>query len=220
VIWYWLWTGTAQLPEKTNKDVGLGLQLPLYASGAGSVGYWAVFITMLADLTAFASIVFGYFFFWTIHDDFPPARETGPGLFWPCLAAGCGLGAWALTLAARGCNRRDYASAYYAALGLALLLAAASAFALIEGPRTTGLDPTQHVYPATVWMLVLWSALHLVIGMIMQLYCLARRWARRMNAQHDIDICNVTLYWHFVALTLVFTVLVVAGFPLASRGAT
>ena len=29
------------VPEKAEKDVGLGLTLPLYASGPGSVGYWA-----------------------------------------------------------------------------------------------------------------------------------------------------------------------------------
>ncbi len=31
---YWLWTGTAVIPEKEEKDVGLGLTLPLYASGS------------------------------------------------------------------------------------------------------------------------------------------------------------------------------------------
>ena len=30
---YWLWTGTAFIPEKEEKDVGLGLTLPLYVSG-------------------------------------------------------------------------------------------------------------------------------------------------------------------------------------------
>jgi cytochrome c oxidase subunit I+III len=216
VFWYWLWTGTAHLPEKDQKDVGLGLTLPLYASGSGSVGYWGVFITMLADLAAFASLVFGYFFFWTIHEDFPPVHETGPGLLWPSLGAAAVLGAWGCTLAARELNKRDKPRAYYAALLLALLLTAAGGFALIEGPRSTGLDPTTHCYPATVWMLVLWNALHLAIGMIMHLYCFARRFFGRMTARYDIDICNVTLYWHFTALTVVITVLVIAGFPLAT----
>ena len=86
VICYWLWTGTAAIPEKPEKDVGLGLKLPLYVSGPASVGWWAMFITMLADLTAFVCLVFGYFFYWTIHEDFPPDAAQGPGVFWPCLA--------------------------------------------------------------------------------------------------------------------------------------
>jgi cytochrome c oxidase subunit I+III len=48
----------------------------------------------------------------------------------------------------------------------------------------------------------------------MQAYCVARRMARRMTAQHDMDIVNVALYWHFVALTVALTVAVIAGFPL------
>ena len=83
VILFWLWTGTATIPEKEEKDVGLGLTLPLYASGPASVGWWAMFITMLADMTAFVCLVFGYFFFWTIHDDFPPKPSPGPGVDWP-----------------------------------------------------------------------------------------------------------------------------------------
>ena len=42
----WLWTGTVLVPEKSEKNVGLGLTLPLYQSGPKSVGWWAMFITM------------------------------------------------------------------------------------------------------------------------------------------------------------------------------
>ena len=93
-------------------------------------------------------------------------------------------------------------------------LAAAGTAALVAGPWLTGLDPKSHVYPAIVWILVLWTALHVVIGLLMQVYCAARRWAGRMTAEYDIDIANVTLYWHFTALTAFVTVAVIAGFPL------
>jgi tetratricopeptide (TPR) repeat protein len=58
VVCWWLWTGTAHHPEKDSKDIGLGVRLPLYVSGPGSVGWWGLFITMLADMTAFLSLVF------------------------------------------------------------------------------------------------------------------------------------------------------------------
>jgi cytochrome c oxidase subunit I+III len=35
-----------------------------------------------------------------------------------------------------------------------------------------------------------------------------------MTARFDIDIHNVVLYWHFVAITAALAVAVVAGFPL------
>ena len=214
VFCYWLWTATARIPEKEAKDVGLGLTLPIYVSGPASISWWAIFITMLADLTAFISLVFGYFFFWTIHTDFPPNPSPGPGVFWPTLGGGLLLGAWALTVLARRWNRSDRRVAFYSAIWIAIALAAAGSYALIAGPWFTGLDPKSHVYPATVWLLVLWTVCHVAVGVIMQLYCVARRWAGRMTARHDIEIVNVALYWHFTALTAVLTVAVIAGFPL------
>ena len=216
IIIYWLWTATAIIPEKLEKDVGLGLKLPLYVSGSSSMSWWAMFITMLADLTAFVSLVFGYFFFWTIHTDFPPDPSPGPGVLWPSIAAGLLLAAWALTIFARRWNRSDWSSGFYTALLTAVALAIGGAVALVAGPWLTRLDPTSHVYPATVWILVIWTAGHVVLGLIMQLYCFARRLAGRMTSHYDIDMWNVALYWHFVAITVAITVAVIAGFPLVA----
>ena len=89
--------------------------------------------------------------------------------------------------------------------------------ALLAGPRLAGMDPTRHAYDAIVWLLVGWTVLHVAVGALMQAYCIARRLAGRMTAVHDIDIRNVALYWHFVAITATTTVAVVAGFPLVAR---
>jgi cytochrome c oxidase subunit I+III len=134
-------------------------------------------------------------------------------VFWPVLAAVLLLAAWALTLLARRWNRRDLALRFYLALLSAIALSLAGGGALLAGPFLSKLDPASHVYPAIVWILAIWTALHVVVGMIMQLYCLARRFFGRMTARHDIDITNVALYWHFTILTVVLTVLVIAGFP-------
>ncbi|MGE3538732.1 MAG: cytochrome c oxidase subunit I [Candidatus Tectimicrobiota bacterium] len=212
----WLWTGTAFIPEKASKDVGLGRRLPLYASGPASVGWWAMFITMLADMTAFVCLVFGYFFYWTIHPAFPPDPTAVPEIFWPVTGAGLSCAAWVLTLCSRHWNRRDAAVGFYLTLLLASVLAAAGGAALLVAPWRSGLDPTQHVYAATVWLLVLWSVAHLGLGLVMQLYCLARRLAGRMTAHYDIDMANVALYWHFTAMTVVVTVAVIALSPLVA----
>jgi heme/copper-type cytochrome/quinol oxidase subunit 3 len=64
---------------------------------------------------------------------------------------------------------------------------------------------------------VAWCGLHVLTGIIMQSYCLARHAAGRMTGQYDIDITNTALFWHFVAFTVLTTVIVTAGFPLVSR---
>jgi cytochrome c oxidase subunit I+III len=216
VIGYWLWTGTAHLPEKPEKDVGLGLKLPLYVSGPSSIGWWAMFITMLADVTAFLCLVFGYFFFWTVRSDFPPRSSPGPGLLWPGLALAFLAAAWASTVLARRGNRRDSRLAFHGELVAAMVLSLLGAGCLVAGPWTSGMDPRSHVHPAIVWVLVIWTAFHVAVGIMMHGYCLARRLAGRMTANHDIDIGNVVLFWHFVILMGVVTVAVIAGFPLVS----
>lgn len=211
----WLWTGTAQIPEKSHKDVGLGVTLPLYMSGSKSVGWWAMFITMMGDISAFATLIFAYFYYWTIHPNFPPPPAAGPGLLWPGLALGAVLAAWASTMAARASNAGGRLRAARLSLSLGASLSLIGAAAALNAPYAYGLDPATNVYPATIWVLMIWLALHCGVGSVMQLYCVARSLTRRMTAEHDIDIRNVTLFWHFNAVTAGVTVPTVSLFPLA-----
>jgi cytochrome c oxidase subunit I+III len=212
-ILFWLWTGSAAIPSTKVKDVGLGLTLPRYLSGPASVGWWAMFITMLGDMTAFLSVVFGYFFYWTRHEDFPSIDSPDPGSSWLIAGAVLLVAAWMLTVSSRSWNRSDRSFAFYTGLLTAAVLAVAGGSALIAGPWSAGLDPTKNIYPAVVWLLVIWTAIHAAVGVVMQLYCVARRLAGRMTAEYDIDIGNVALYWHFAGLTVLTTVGVIAGFP-------
>jgi len=211
-ILYWLWTGTGEIPEKAHKDVGNGVCLPLYSSGPASVGWWAMFITMIGDSTAFASLIFGYFFYWTIHDDFT-AGAPGPGMAWPLIAATLFVGAWLMTLAARHFNNRGQVLRARSALVAAFALTAAASVAGFNGPWSHGMDPTAHVYAAIIWVLVGWSLAHAAVGSVMLGYCLARSFAGRLTKSHDMDIRNVALYWHFLAITTTVTFLVVGLFP-------
>ena len=208
----WLWNGSAEIPEKADKDVGLGLRLPLYASGRGSVGWWAMAITMLAVFAAFVSLVFGHLFYWTLREDFAPDNARGAWL-WPLLSLIAVAIAWLSTIAALRWNAADKAPAFYAAMLVAVTSAGAGAAAIVFAPRFASLDPTSGVYAAMVWLLAIWSATQVVVGVVMHLYCLARRLAGRMTARHDMDIANVALYWHFTAATVAITVAIIAGFP-------
>ncbi len=219
VILVWLWTGTAVIPERPARDVGLGRTLPTYNSGSQAVGWWAMLITMLGDVTAFVSLVFGYFFYWTVHADFPPAGMAGPGWVWPLVAVILLSAAWWLTVQARKWNRQNRTTAFYGGLAVAVLFSLGGGVALLAGPWTCGMDPTRHVYPAIVWALVGWTAVHVGVGALMQLYCAARRLFGKMTDRYDADIMNVGLYWHFLGLTFLLTSAVVAVFPLlAKRG--
>ncbi|MDF8357402.1 cytochrome c oxidase subunit I [Ensifer adhaerens] len=211
-ILYWLWTGTGEIPEKPQKDVGVGLALPLYASGPSSVGWWAMFITMVGDSTAFASLIFGYFFYWTIHEDFT-AGSAGPGMIWPLVSAALFVFAWLATLAARHFNALARTAFARAALIVALALTVVASAAGIAGPWLHAMNPTAHVYPAIVWVLVCWTVVHACVGAVMLAYCLARSLAGRLTKTHDMDLRNVALYWHFLAITALITFFVIGLFP-------
>jgi cytochrome c oxidase subunit I len=214
VVLYWLWTGTAEIPEKQTKDVGNGRRVPLYVAGPRSTGWWAMFITMTGDLTAFLAVLFGYFFFWTVHPAFPPRGIEGPGWQWPLVAGGFIILTWGATLGARLANAAGRVALARGLLAAGLLGAVLSGLALMAGPWTTGLDPTEHSYPAIVWGLVVWIVLHLAAGMVMQAYALARSIFGKLTPRHDADLWNVTLYWHFTGFCALLTALVIGGFPL------
>ena len=175
-----------------------------------------MFITMLADFTAFAQLVFGYFFYWTIHEDFPPSAAKGPGVFWPSLAAGTAVGRLGADAARRadGTDRRPVVAFYLGLLAACALAAGGRRGAPRRsvGHRARSRQATSIPRSSGCWRSG--RRCTLVVGVIMQVYCLARRLAGRMTARHDIDITNVALYWHFAAITVVITVAVIAGFPL------
>ena len=172
-----------------------------------------MFITMLGDMTAFMSLVFGYFFYWTIHEDFPPEDAMGPGTLWPTISLAIAAVAWALTVLAQKSNRNDRPVLFYLSSMIAIAMSLCAAIALGLAPYLTQMDPSSHVYPAIVCVLVLWTSVHLCVGTLMQTYCVARRMAGKMTASYDADITNVMLYWHFMALTSLITVAVIAWFP-------
>ncbi|WP_108396354.1 cytochrome c oxidase subunit I [Devosia submarina] len=214
VTLYWLWTGTAQIPEKPTKDIGDGRELPLYVAGPRSTGWWAMFITMTGDLTAFLSVVFGYFFLWTVNEHFPPQGVDGPGWQWPLVAAGLTLLTWGAMLGSRLTNAAGNVVLARSLIIAGIIGAVLTGLALMAGPWTTGLDPTLNTYNAIVWALVVWVIAHLLVGIIMQAYCLARSIFHRLTPTHDADLWNVTLYWHFVGFSGLLTALVIGGFPL------
>jgi cytochrome c oxidase subunit I+III len=215
ILW-WLWTGTEIIPEKNAKSAGRGAVLPLYSSGPASSGWWAMFITMTADATAFASLIFGYFFYWTIHADFPPDPIdglAGPGVYWPMVALALILAGWLLTVGARETNAGGRERLARAALAVGAAATGAGGLAALAGPWLSGLDPTLHVYPAMVWVLAIWIAAHAALGVIMQLYALARSFAGRMTSIYDGDLRNIAVYHHFLALSALVALAVIAFFP-------
>jgi cytochrome c oxidase subunit I+III len=218
LVLYWLWTGTAEIPEKEEKAIGHGMVMPLYISGGSATGWWAMFITMLADATAFSGLVFGYYFFWTVRPEFPPTGPgfDGPGVFWPMVALALTAASWGATVVARETHTRGRVGAARMLLAFGVVASLAGIPAGLAGPWLAGMAPKLHVYPAIVWTLAIWTVAHAGVGAIAQAYALARSIAGRMTPRYDADVRNVTVFMHFMLFTAVVTYLTIGLFPEAS----
>ncbi|SFG83730.1 cytochrome c oxidase subunit 1 [Palleronia marisminoris] len=208
---YWLWTSTALIPEHPMKDVGMGLQLPTYVSGPSAPGWWGVFITMLGDMTAFASLIFGVFFYWTASEQFPPPlAEHADGAL--VLASAVLYGAaWGATRVARPLNRDGQVALAQVLLAGGALAAALGAGALVWS--ILHLDPTSHVYPAILYAIAVWTAVHTIPGIIMQFYCLAGTIFGKIRPTYDAPIWNTVLFWHFLLVTALVAAFTIGALP-------
>ena len=210
-VLYWLWTETAVIPEEPMGDVGLGLRLPRYASGPDAPGWWAVWITMLGDATAFASLVFGFFYYWTASDAFPPAGARHADDAATLATAVLLALSWAATRLAHRVHRRGRIALARILLGTSVVLTLGGGAMLYAA--VGALDPTAHVYPALICAFGVWIGAHLLLGVIAQGYCLARSLAGRMTPLYDADLCNVALLWNFIALQALVTCVVIGLLP-------
>lgn len=211
---WWLWTGTARIPEKPVKDVGRGLSLPTYAQGSRSVGWWAVFITMTGDMTAFMGLVFSYFFYWTALPSFLPEAARLPDFVPLVLGLALLLAAWGMTVLAREVLGQGGRRAAVALLVAAVPVGAAGLGAWAWAAYSAGLDPTVTSFDAMVWMLILWMGLHLLLAATMQLYVAARIGAGICTPEYRADVINLALFTHFLAVTAVVIFALLALFPL------
>lgn len=54
----------------------------------------------------------------------------------------------------------------------------------------------------------LWCVIHLALGFVMLLYCAFGILRGHLDSAHDGDLRIVQLFWHFLAFTLLVSVLV------------
>ncbi|GAA4225316.1 cytochrome c oxidase subunit I+III [Sagittula marina] len=210
----WLWTGTARVPEAPEKYVGRGLTLPTYAQGNRAVGWWAVFITMTGDMTAFTGLVFSYFFYWTALPNFLPEAARLPAVLPLTAGVVLLLAAWCMTVFARSTLGKGGRGLSMALLIGALPVGALGIAAWAWAAQAAGLDPTRDSFDAMVWMLILWMFLHLLLSWVMHLYVAARIAANICQPEYRADLMNLTLFGHFNAITAVVTFALLALFPM------
>jgi cytochrome c oxidase subunit I+III len=214
-IFRWMWDldrGVTHPPV----DIGGGIRLPVYASGSVTHSWWAMIVLILVDATVFASLVFSYFYLWTVTQaTWPPSGTSLPASEWPVIAAlgwlaSSGLFVWA---------RRALESGQRGPAGFRMALVAAVALMLaafgvdLYGIWSTGLRPDAHAYGAAVYAVAAWQGLHGCVLFVMTGYTLARSWSGLLDSTRRVTFDNTRLLWHYMVAQGIAGILLVHAFP-------
>jgi cytochrome c oxidase subunit I+III len=204
-IFMWLWQSD---PPPTGKlyDIGAGIKLPDYVSGAQSHSWWAMVVLMLVDGSVFANLVFAFFYLWTIAPrGWPPAGMEIPGLTISILCATLWVassGIFGLANRALSGNSSRLLSSTAVLIAMLLMWAA---FALnTHALLSTDVRPDAHAYGAVIFTMLAWQGLHVFLLTLMAGYTLARSWAGLLDRERRNTFDNTRVMWHYsVAQALV-----------------
>jgi cytochrome c oxidase subunit I+III len=178
-------------------DIGDGIRLPVYASGPASTSWWAMVVLMLVDATVFASLVFSFFYLWTVNDAWPPAGITLPAGQWPIVSGLAWLLSSALMVGAGRALEPRRRAMLTAALAGATVLMLAAFSADLRAWWQAGLRPSEHAYAAVVCAVLAWQGLHAAVLLVMGGYTLARSWCGLLDATRRVTFDNTRLFWHY-----------------------
>jgi cytochrome c oxidase subunit I+III len=208
IHWAWSLDAGAKLAPV---DIGGGIRLPVYASGALSQSWWAAMILILVAGALYGCLLFSYLYLWTVNPQIFPADDALPGVREPLIAgtflilSGFAIGAAKLGL------KRDSTAATIAGLAAAAVLVMA-AFVL-EFRAHGALDPAESSYGAIVQTFVAFNGLYAVLLAILALYVVARRLAGLLDRERRNVFDNVRLLWHYAVAQGLAGLAVVHGFP-------
>jgi len=210
---YWLWSMDPAMPREPA-DAGRGVALPLYRNGKQSVGWWGLVVLLISDAVVAASFVFAYLFFWTIRPGiWPPDGSQLSGFLQPAAIAVLVGAAYVLFEVAERFNRNDRPLAVNLCLIAAAILAGATVALSWIWLESLGIDSDRHAYGAIVWTLLGYSGVHVAIGALMALWCVARVALGMIDSWRCLTLRICLLWWRFTMPVTVLLIILVAGFP-------
>ena len=216
IVFILVWAWGSDLESAGNVDVGLGVELPTYASGPRSHSWWAVVILMLVGASLYLAVAFSYIYMWTV------APQAWPGSGGQPLPAPERAGAVAVLLvlsSASVCIADKTLARSRAAFALLLLTAVASAIAAlaveVAGHWRSGLRPDASAYGALVYLAQVLQFQVVAAIAIMGGYTLMRLAMRRLNHSRRVTFDNLALLTHYTAGQGLIGVVLVHGFPRA-----
>lgn len=212
----WLWESDPA-PSGKLYDVGGGLSLPDYMSGASSHSWWSMVVLMLVDGSIFACLIFSFYYLWTVTlSGFPPES-----LDLPLVGSSVGaLLAWAIAVGAMALANRSLRSNRTATASLAVLAALVAVLiafgASLHALLGTNLRPQMHGYASTAYTMIAWQGLHAVLLMLMAGFTVVRLQLGMVDSVRRNVFDNTRIMWYYCAAQGVIALLVMHSPRLAA----
>jgi cytochrome c oxidase subunit I+III len=212
----WLWA-TDPGPSHPPVDIGGGIKLPVYVTGPLSHSWWAMVVLILVSASIFASLVFAYFFLWTVSPEiWPVGEEKLPAFRYPLVAALLLAGSSA-AIAYASCALKSARTHGHWPMRIALLAAIPLLIVALGidlySQWQTGLRPVESSYGAVVYTVIALQGLFVATVGVMGLYTLARSLCGLLNAERRTTFDNTLLLWHYTVIQGVVGLAVVHVFP-------
>lgn len=189
----WLWrTGMREDPRPI--DAGRGIELPLHPASEQAPGWWGMVFTLVFDGMFLASLLFGYFFLWTIAPNWPPPEFVRPDPLVAVLTLAGLVGTGTSAYFAMSANRRgDVRSRRFWLVGAIVsgMIATAGfvAVAMLLAPPADG-----HAYAAIILMLAGYGAFHSALTAVGALFVIARCRKGFVSPMRSLDVRNLSAF--------------------------
>ena len=214
-VFWWIWD-TDPGADVPPVDIGGGITLPTYVTGPVSHSWWAMIVLILVAATAFACLLFSYFYLWTVSPGvWPSSPSMLPAWMWPATSALLYVvSGVCLAVAGRSLTPRGAGWAVPLIL-VALGCVVAAPVVEIIGQRSAGLSPSLTSYGAIVFTLAAWQGFFAAVLGIMGLYTIARAVTGKLSAPRRATFDNTRLLWYFAVVQGLLSIALVHLFPRA-----
>ncbi|MBS7699935.1 MULTISPECIES: cytochrome c oxidase subunit I [unclassified Chelatococcus] len=212
-IMVWMWE--CDPARAGDIDIGGGITLPSYASGALSHSWWAMVVLLLVAAALYLSYLFGYVYLWTVAPQFWPGVEQLPeafALLGPLALVVLSGGLLEIARRLLGETRRRNGIVAVLLLFGAIALAGAIGADILQHWQA-GLRPQASGYAAMVYANAALQAQIAGAVLLIAGFAAARLLAGRVDRIRRVVFDNLALLWAYSLGQATFGLVLTHGFP-------
>ncbi|WP_028241783.1 cytochrome c oxidase subunit I [Stutzerimonas azotifigens] len=218
VLLRWSWENGAHPAAAPDAKTQPG-EPPLHSRTLDGPGLWGMGVTLIANSSLFLSLLFGWFYLWTVAPHWQvPASTDLDGSLLLASAVVLSLGTlWMRLLVAR--LRRGSHEGLFGGLSLAALLSLAQWALLLWVLLGAGLKPRETTHDAVIFVMLMYALIHCGLATVLTVLQVLRVRIGYVGAKAPYEPVVVEQLWYYNLAVLWAIYLVLVPFPSTWGGA-